>query len=97
MSLSPAHVKGGNNGTDPVLTVTLDRPAPPGGQKVYVSSSNTSVAWVHGAGYFYVPAGQTSESLSWFLGTKNVVTNRIITITVTVNGQQGYADLGVKK
>lgn len=97
VSLNTNSVKGGNNGTDPVLTVTLDAPAPSCGQIVYLSTSDSGLAWIHGTGNFTIPAGQQSDSISWFVGTKNVIKNRDVNIIVDVRGDKGYANLTLKK
>jgi hypothetical protein len=96
VKLNTTSVKGGNNGKDPTLTVYLDGPAPPCGQVVYLSTSN-NVARITGSGNFTIPGGQTSGAISWFLGTRNVLVNRSVNIIVTVNGQEGYAGLTVRK
>jgi hypothetical protein len=87
VSLSPTSVKGGNNGTDPLLTVALDGPAPTCGQRVYVWTSNKNIAYIHhGYTYFTIPAGQTSDVWYWFLGTSNVSSNKQVNIVVQING-----------
>lgn len=97
VSLNVSSVKGSYNGKDPILTVSIDAPAPPGGQKVFLDTSNNNLAWVMASSWsFTIPAGQTSESFSWFLGTKNVLVNRDVDILATVNGQTGNATLTLK-
>lgn len=98
VSLNVDSVKGGSNGTDPVMTVTLDKPAPPCGQTVYLSTSNSSLAWIYGSGFFVIPPGQQSDHISWFVGTKNVfTTGKSVHIEATVNGQTGVALLKLTK
>jgi hypothetical protein len=97
VSLDVTSVKGGDSCNEPVLTVNLSSPAPTGGLPFTVSSSNTNVAWIFAGGNFIVPAGQSSESLSCFMGTKNVSTNKQVSLTVTVNGNPGYVNLNIKK
>jgi hypothetical protein len=98
VSLSQNDFVGGKNDKEPVLTVTLDAPAPPNGQKVALDVSNHGLANIMGPGYFTVPAGQTSESLSWFLGTRKVLTNKSFDILVGVNASPaGHATVHLKK
>jgi hypothetical protein len=97
VSLDVSSVKGGDSCNEPVLTVYLDKPAPVGGLAFTVSSSNTNVAWIFASGSFTVPAGQSSESLSCFMGTKNVASNKSVSLTVTLNGDVGYVNLDIKK
>lgn len=97
VSMNVTSVEGGNNGRNPILTVALDGPAPPGGIRVDVSSSKPNIAWVMGSGYFMIPAGKTSEDWDYFLGTKNVISNKSLTLTVTVNGVEGYVNVDVTK
>ncbi|HKR02178.1 MAG TPA: hypothetical protein VJT09_15990 [Pyrinomonadaceae bacterium] len=97
VSLNTSSVVGGSSCNNVVITVSLDAPALPGGQPVSLSSSNSNIAWIFAPKYFTIPAGQTSESASCFMGTKNVTTNRKVTITALVNGQAGYVDLDINK
>ena len=98
VSLNVDSVQGGNNGTDPIMTVALDKPAPPCGQVVYLGTSNSNLAWIYGSGYFMIPAGQQSGSISYFVGTKNVITTgKSVYIEATVNNQTGVALLKLTK
>lgn len=93
MSLNISSVKGSQNGTQPTLTVYLDGPAPPNGQNVYLSTSNIHLAWLLGTNVIFIPPGQTSGAISWFLGTKNVNTTRTVDIIASVNGVAGHSTL----
>lgn len=70
--------KGSKNGQEPIFKVYLSAPAQPGGQRVRIRSSNTNLGWIMNAPFYdlVIPAGQTSGSIGWFLGTKNVTTKR---------------------
>ncbi len=57
LTLNPATIQGGSGGTS-TGTVTLTGPAPPGGQRVELSSSNTELAATPIS--VTVPSGQTS-------------------------------------
>jgi hypothetical protein len=97
VSLNRGSVKGGSSCNDIVITVYLDGPARPGGQVVYLSSSNQQKAGIFDPKYFTIPEGQTSGSASCFMGTKSVTVDKTVTITVTVNGQPGYVNLNVTR
>jgi hypothetical protein len=104
MVLNQDTFKGGSNGSEPVLTITLDAPAPPGGQKVLLRVSKPTIANIMGSGFFHVPAGKTSESLSWFLGTKNVSSNKSFNIIAKLQYADGvststdaFANVNLKK
>jgi hypothetical protein len=66
--------EGGNNAPNPVMTVFLAEPAPPGGQRIVLNVSNANLGNIMGNGDFFVPAGQKSQAFSWFLGTRRVYT-----------------------
>ncbi len=99
VSLSPTSVKGSKNYKAPTLSVNLDGPAKAGGQRVFVKSQDTSLAWllVPSTNYFDIPAGQTSGGWSWFLGTKNVMVNKNANLIAEVNGRNGFVNLGITK
>lgn len=109
VTLNVPSVKGGNNGTDPLLTVYLTAPAAPCGvgQRVYLATSNPNLMWLASSnpGYFTIPAGQSSGAISWFLATKKVyVTGRHADILVFVSNpgsstgyDQGNATLYLTK
>lgn len=87
---------GGSNGSDPVLTMNLDGPAPPGGQAVFLNVSDTNIANIMGdlANQPYIiAAGLWSDSISWFLGTKSVMFDHTFNIEVTVNGATGLVKI----
>lgn len=74
-------VVGSENHTNPELRVTLAAPAKPGGETIRVKSSNTTYGWIMQSGGgtaayidMVVPAGGTTGALSWFVGTKHVLT-----------------------
>lgn len=77
---------GGDNGDDPTMTVVLDAPAPPGGQRIYLSLSDTSNAGILGNNYFDIPAGQKSGAISGFLGTESVLQDQTTDIHVDAGG-----------
>lgn len=95
VSLSTNSVKGAGNQKEPTLTVALTAPAGPGGQKVALSTDDKELGWIMGSGSFMIAAGQTSGSISWFLGTKNVGTTgksfNIVAELVSPNGNSGKA------
>lgn len=97
LSLNTYSVKGGNNGTDPTITVLLDGSAMVGGQWVEIAIDGPN-AWplanFHG---FYIPEGSTSGSASWCVGTKNVIFNQSARIHSYVNGNHNYVDLQVRR
>jgi hypothetical protein len=74
MAVSADTFVGGENDQEPTLTVAMDGPAGPGGQKVALRTSNSNLATIMGSGSFVILAGQTSGSISWFLGTREVFT-----------------------
>ncbi|MET3538877.1 hypothetical protein [Chryseobacterium limigenitum] len=74
ISLSTNTLKGGKNDKEPNMTVYISAPAPPGGLKVLLSVSNNNLGNIMGDCYFIIPAGETSGSISWFLGTRRVYT-----------------------
>lgn len=100
LSLNTDSITGGDNGTDPVLTVNIDAPAPPGGLKINLKVSNSNLGNIMGDGFFYIDAGQTSGSISWFLGTRRVYsTGKSFNIIVTIEGSsaEGYALVNLTK
>jgi hypothetical protein len=92
---------GSKNNKEPTLTVTLAAPAPPGGQRVYLNTSDHSLGWFMGTlannPHFDIPAGQTTGSISWFLGTKKVLVDRSFNIEATVNASTGYAGVNLTR
>jgi hypothetical protein len=69
------------------MTVVLDAPAPPGGQRIYLSVSDTSNAGILGTDKFFdIPAGQTSGKISGFLGTESVLQDQTVDIQVNAGG-----------
>ena len=100
LSLNTNSVTGGDNAPDPVLTVNIDAPAPPGGLKINLSVSNSNLGNIMGDGFFYITAGQTTGSISWFLGTRRVYsTGKNFDIIVTIEGSSsiGYANVKLTK
>jgi hypothetical protein len=103
VGVEPGSSKGGANGSSPTLTVTLDAPAGPGGQKVALSVDNSNLGNIMGSGWFVIPQGHTSETLSWFLGTRRVYsTGKSITIKAELvspggNSGPGYATVTLTK
>lgn len=98
ISLSENTFVGGKNDKEPTMTVSLNAPAPPGGQKIELGVSNSNLGHIMGTGYFTIPAGQTTESISWFLGTRKVYTNKDFCIQVRAAGSEhtGYANIYLK-
>jgi hypothetical protein len=89
---------GSENGNDPEMTVVLDAPAPPGGQRIYLSVSNTSKAGILGNNFFDIPAGQTTGTISGFLGTEKVLQDQAFDILVTAGGAiTGHATVYLHK
>jgi hypothetical protein len=72
LSLSADTFRGGKNDKEPTMTVYVSAPAPPGGLTVALSVSNSNLGNIMGSGSFIIPAGQSSGSISWFLGTRRV-------------------------
>lgn len=97
VTLNTGGVKGGSSCNDIVITVYLDGPARPGGQPVYLSSSDQKKAGIFDPKYFTIPEGKTSESASCFMGTDSVLVDKTVTITATVNGQPGQVNLNVTR
>jgi hypothetical protein len=87
VSLNENTFIGGDNGNDPEMTVVLDAPAPPGGQRIYLSVSDTSNAGILGSDKFFdIPAGQKSGTISGFLGTESVLQDQTVDILVNAGG-----------
>lgn len=87
--LNTTSLKGDDHGHEPTLTVYLDNPAPPGGQRVYleiIESNQPKVGRFLGNNYFDIPAGATSGTSNWFLGTRKVYGNKSIILRVKVHG-----------
>jgi hypothetical protein len=100
LGLDKDSVTGGNNGSSPTLTVALNAPAGPGGQKVALSVDDANLGNIMGSGWFMIPQGQTSGQISWFLGTRRVYsTGKAIKIKaelVSPGGNSGPAYAAVK-
>jgi len=103
-SLNSYSFKGGNSDTDKsiTLTINLDAPAPPGGQKVNLSLSCENDAFPIGrfvaANYFTIPEGQTSEGFNWFLGTRKVRrSNKTFDIIAKVNATESHSTVTLEK
>jgi hypothetical protein len=97
-SLTPNTVKGSKNYKDPIFTIQLSGPAPAGGIPVTLTTDKTQLAWVMGNPRYIIPAGKTSESFSWFLGTKNVIMTRHVDVIATLDGgSSASATLTLKK
>jgi hypothetical protein len=81
------------------VTVAIDAPAPTGGQRIDLDVSNGNLGNIMGDGYFVIPAGQTSGSISWFLGTRKVYSNQSFDILVKASGStyEGHAKIYVHK
>ncbi len=88
LTLNPSAVFGGAPST---ATVTLNAPAPPGGQIVSVSS-NTAYALVPST--VTVPEGATSRTFT--VTTKPVAVRGVATIRVVSGGIAQYANLAVR-
>ena len=90
---------GGKNEGEPTLTVALDKPAGPSGQKVALSTTNRLGRILHTPdfpGSFVIPAGRTSGSVSWFLGTERVLTTgKSFHIKATLVSPGGQSNEGV--
>jgi hypothetical protein len=94
---------GGDNDKDPILTVALNAPAGPGGQKVQLTSSKPGLGWIHGDGSFVIPAGQSSGAISWFLGTREVITTgksfhvQAVLVSPEGNSEKGVVEIFLTK
>jgi len=98
VSLNENTFIGGANGNDPTMTVVLDAPAPPGGQRIYLSLSSTKKAGILGNKFFDIPAGQTSDAISGFLGTEKVASDQSFDIQVDAGGPiTGHAKVYLHK
>jgi trimeric autotransporter adhesin len=75
-----------------VATVTLSAPAPAGGAKVLLSSSDTNAATV--PSHVTVTAGSTQKTFS--VTTKPVAAAATVTLTASYGGQTGTAALAVE-
>lgn len=93
VSLSEDTFVGGENDKAPTMTVAIDAPAPPGGQRVNLSVSNSNLGNIHGSKFFMIEEGQTTGAISWFLGTRKVYSKRSFNIVVGVNATVGYAGI----
>lgn len=86
----PDVVRGGINGAEPTLTITLDGPAPPGGQQINLSVGNSNLGNILGSGFFIIPPGATQGSISWFLGTRRVYsTGKVQEVKVNLQATNG--------
>ena len=98
VSLNENTFVGGKNGDDPTLTVVLNAPAPPGGQRIFLSVSDTHKAGILGNHFFDIPAGQISGQISGFLGTESVSHDRTVDILVDAGGPiTGHATVYLHK
>jgi hypothetical protein len=99
IDLSENTFVGGKNDHEPTMTVAIDAPAPPGGQRIDLGVSNGNLAEIMGDGYFVIPAGQTSGSISWFLGTRKVYSDKSFDILVKASGSthEGHAKIYLHK
>jgi hypothetical protein len=104
LSLSADTFKGGKNDKEPTLTVYVSAPAPPSGLTVALSVSNSDLGNIMGSGSFIIPAGQSSGSQSWFLGTRRVYrTGRKFNIIAKLSFHDGstspeaYAEITLNK
>lgn len=100
VDLSKTSLKGDDHGQEPTLTVYLTNPAPPGGQKInlqIIDGNNPTVGRFLGNDYFYIPAGATSGSYSWFLGTRKVLADRTFVLKITANGSGGPRTITVTR
>lgn len=107
ISLSANIFVGGKNDKAPTLHMQLDAPAPPWGQKVYLSVSNNKIASIHPVDgsdtkdhdgkYYTIPAGKSSDSLSWFLGTKSVLKMTSFHVKARVNNTEGVVEVVLKR
>jgi hypothetical protein len=90
VTVAPTAVRGGINGSEPTLTVYLDGPAPPGGQRVNLSVGNSNLGNIMGAGFFTIPQGAKQDSISWFLGTRKVyTTGKVQEVKVNLQSTNG--------
>lgn len=100
VSLSASSVTGGDNGTEPVLTVILDAPAGPGGQEVTLGVDNDNLGRIMGSGKFVIAQGETQGSQGWFLGTRRVYTTgksfNVVTELTSPGGRTGRIYSNVK-
>jgi hypothetical protein len=98
VSLNENTFIGSENGNDPTMTVVLSAPAPPGGQRIYLSVSSTKNAGILGNNYFDISAGQSSGAISGFLGTQKVLQDQTVDIHVNAGGNiTGYATVYLHK
>lgn len=90
LSLSADTFRGGQNDKEPTMTVNVSAPAPPGGLVVALDVSNHNLGNIMGSGWFTIAPGQTSGSISWFLGTRRVyVTGRKLDIIAKLSFPDG--------
>ncbi|PIF47649.1 hypothetical protein CLU96_4716 [Chryseobacterium sp. 52] len=95
-------IKGGDHGTEPTISVHLNAPAPPGGQKVSLSvtgvgDTNPS-AWItSGNEHVVIAGGQTYGQWSGIIGSRKVMTTKDIHIVAGVNGGESVSTLRITK
>jgi hypothetical protein len=95
-------IKGGDHGTEPILYINLNSPAPPDGQTVYLSLTGISIvneeAWLtSGNDQVTIGGGQTQGQWSGFLGSRHVLFTKDIHVKATVNGVAGVSTLRITK
>src|SRR5947208_7768584 len=88
LALNPTSVAGGNSSTG---TVTLSGPAPAGGARVALSSSNTAAATVPSS--VTVPAGATNATFT--VSTSVVTASTAVTISAAYGGATRTASIAV--
>ncbi len=97
-------LEGSNNGSEPTFEINLAAPAL-ADQTIRVSTDNDKLGWISGgpnaASNFFditIPTGQTKGAISWFLGTKNVVTTgksfHVVATLMQPDGSVGNYGLG---
>jgi hypothetical protein len=96
VSTNAPSVKGGDKNDWFTFTINITGKAPPGGQ-VFHLSTNSKKHTIHGGGTFYIAEGQTSETVSYFLGADNVAKDHDILIIAKMNGKQGLVNLKIRK
>jgi hypothetical protein len=74
LRLDPDSVTGSDNGNDPLLTITLEAPAGPGGEELELSVDDSSLGGILGPSRVLIPQGQQTDQRSGFVGTERVYT-----------------------
>ena len=89
LTIDPSSVGGGQ--TNATATITLARPAPSGGAKIMLASSNTSAATVPSS----ITVSANSKTATFAVTSKAVTANTTATITESYNGSTASASIAV--